>query len=72
MRTFQNILNVRVEKFFAIKDNLRIGVLVDVLNLLNSSAVTHVQTQRFGLTNFLEPEAIVPPRRARFGFRFQF
>ena len=43
---------------------------LDVLNALNSGAVTHVQELRFGLTNYLEPEAIVPPRRARFGFRF--
>jgi hypothetical protein len=69
---FQSIFNVRVEKFFVLKENTRLGVVFDVLNLLNSSAVTHVQTQRFGLTNFLDPEAIVAPRRARFGFRFQF
>ena len=69
---FQNLLNLRVEKFFEFDRGIRIGLTLDVLNVLNSGAVTHIQTQRFGLTNFLEPEAIVPPRRARFGFRFLF
>jgi hypothetical protein len=69
---FQNLLNLRVEKFFEFDRGVRIGLTLDVLNVLNSGAVTHVQEQRFGLTNFLEPEAIVPPRRARFGVRLLF
>jgi len=69
---FQNILNLRVEKTLDLNGGKRIGLTFDVMNILNSGAVTHVQEQRFGLENFLETEAIVFPRRARIGVKFQF
>jgi hypothetical protein len=46
--------------------------MLDVLNALNSSAVTHIQSSRREFVNFLLPEAIESPLRARIGLRFTF
>jgi hypothetical protein len=69
---FRSVLNVRVEKSFDVGQGRRLGLLLDVLNLLNSNAVTHVQTQRIEFVNFGRPAAIENPRRARLGIRFAF
>jgi hypothetical protein len=69
---FRNILNLRVEKTFNLRSERRLGIMLDVLNTLNSSAVTHIQSSRREFVNFLLPEAIESPRRARVGLRFAF
>jgi hypothetical protein len=69
---FRNMLNVRGEKTFLLGGERRLALLVDVLNLLNSSAVTHVQAQRIEFVNYLLPELIESPIRARIGIRFLF
>jgi hypothetical protein len=43
-----------------------------VLNVLNSDAVTHIQTQRLEFVNYGLPELIDSPVRARFGLRLMF
>jgi hypothetical protein len=69
---FRNIMNFRVEKSFDLGNQRRVGLMVDVLNAFNSSAVTHIQSSRREFVNFLLPEAIESPRRARVGLRFAF
>jgi hypothetical protein len=69
---FRNQMNLRAEKTVTLVRNRQIGVIVDVLNVLNSSAVTHVQTQRLEFVNYLLPELIESPVRARIGLRFMF
>jgi len=69
---FRNMLNVRAEKTFHVGGERRLGVVVDVLNLLNSNAVTHVQALRLEFVNYLLPELIESPIRARIGLRFLF
>jgi len=69
---FRNILNLRVEKALRLGGERRLGLVLDVLNVLNSSAVTHIQSSRREFVNFLLPEAIESPRRARVGIRFAF
>lgn len=69
---FRNILNLRAEKTFRVGTDRRLGVVVDVLNVFNSSAVTHVQAQRVEFVNFRLPELIESPVRARIGVRFLF
>ena len=69
---FRNILNLRVEKPLRIGGERRLSLVLDVLNTLNSSAVTHIQSSRLEFVNFLLPEAIESPRRARVGIRFAF
>ena len=69
---FRNVLNLRIEKTFTFAGDRRLGVLVDVLNVLNNSAVTHIQNQRLEFVNYGLPELIESPVRARFGLRFMF
>ncbi|MGH9348187.1 MAG: TonB-dependent receptor [Vicinamibacterales bacterium] len=69
---FRNMLNLRAEKTFSVGTDRRLGVLLDVLNVFNSSAVTHVQAQRIEFVNYLLPELIEAPVRARIGVRFLF
>ena len=69
---FRNILNLRVEKALRFGGERRLSLVLDVLNTLNSSAVTHIQSSRIEFVNFLLPEAIESPRRARVGIRFAF
>jgi hypothetical protein len=69
---FRNVLNVRAEKTFALPGGRRIGAMVDVLNVFNTAAVTHIQNQRIEFVNYGLPELIEAPVRARFGLRFMF
>ena len=70
---FRNKVDLRVEKQFPIRDNMRIGVIVDAFNLTNINRTTAVQSLRFGLEDrFLVPAKIEPPRILRIGVRFQF
>lgn len=69
---FRNVLNLRAEKTFNVGADRRLGLIVDVLNVFNSSAVTHVQAQRLEFVNYRLPELIEAPIRARVGFRLLF
>lgn len=69
---FRNLINMRVEKTFTVARHQRVGVMLDVFNLLNIDAVTQIQTQRIELVNSGLPEAIELPFRARLGLRYTF
>ena len=69
---FRNALNLRAEKIIGLPGDRRIGIIVDVLNVLNGNAVTHIQAQRLEFVNYGLPELVETPIRARFGLRFFF
>ncbi len=69
---FRNILNLRGEKTFSLGQQRQLALLVDVLNVFNSNAITHVQAQRIEFVNYLLPELIESPIRARIGLRLLF
>ena len=69
---FRNILNLRVEKALKLGGQRRLSLVLDVLNALNVSAVTHIQSSRLEFVNYMLPEAIESPRRARVAIRFAF
>jgi hypothetical protein len=67
----QSTFSLRVEK----KINLgrgRLGLLLDVMNLFNSSSLLVAQSLRLDAPNFLQPEVINQPRSARVGIRYDF
>lgn len=64
-----HLLDLRVEKTFAFRQNLRLGVMVDVFNVTNASTVTDM-----GNTTGVDlgvPRQVRNPRIARFGARFR-
>jgi hypothetical protein len=70
---FRNKIDLRIEKQFPFRDNMRVGIIADVFNLTNLNRTTAVQSLRYGLADrFLVPAKIEPPRILRIGVRFQF
>jgi hypothetical protein len=68
---FRNLLSVRAEKHFAFGPT-RLGLVLDVFNLLNINTVTAVQSLRLDHPNYLKPSIIETPRALRLGARFTF
>jgi len=73
------ILDLRVEKTFNILSGRKIGLFVDVFNVLNANTATDVWTQSSRSTTvagktvyFGQTTSIMDPRIARIGFRFDF
>jgi outer membrane receptor protein involved in Fe transport len=66
-------LDLRLEKFFRIGE-FRVGALVDVFNVFNSSTVTDYETQmdQWSDYQFGYIWGIRGPRTFRLGFRFEF
>jgi outer membrane receptor protein involved in Fe transport len=64
------IVDVRLEKTFALNERHRVSGMVDVYNVLNSNPVTSF-TQRTG-GNFGTVIAALPPRTLKVGVRWQF
>jgi hypothetical protein len=68
---FKHKLSVRAEKEIQL-GRYKLGLLADVLNLLNVNTVTAVQTLKVDFPNFLAPARIEPPRSVRLGVRVDF
>jgi len=81
------ILNLRLEKLLKIGDNIKIYVMADVFNVLNSSTVNRREQKYHGTfyqyadssldtfvpnVNYYKLNEILNPRITRFGVRFQF
>jgi outer membrane receptor protein involved in Fe transport len=64
------IVDVRLEKTFAVNERHRVSGMVDIYNVLNANPVTSF-AQRTG-TNFGTVIAALPPRTVKVGFRWQF
>ncbi len=65
-------LNLRGEKRFRLANRTRIGLILDVFNVMNSSTVTGLQQTRIDHPNFGKAGEIVLPRTLRLGARITF
>ena len=70
--SFQNTLDLRLEKQFVIRERARLDLVLDGFNLFNGNATTSVQSLVLTQKNYLLPSSIVTPRAARFGAKFSF
>ncbi len=64
-------VGIRLDKDFSFGENKRLRLSLDIFNLLNSDAVTAVPNNS-SQENFGVPTAIVFPRQAMVGVRFEF
>jgi len=67
-----NLLDFRLQKTFNIYQSLRLDVMIDVFNLLNSATVTDYRSNRLENLTYNEPNAIFWPRRLQLGFKLRF
>jgi hypothetical protein len=63
------LVDIRAEKTVRFNDRTRLRLFFDLFNITNSHAAETI-SQTTG-TGFLRPSAILAPRTARLGFRFQ-
>lgn len=67
-----NLLDFRLQKTFDIYQSLRLDIMVDVFNLLNSATVTEYRSHNLWAQNYNEPSFIFYPRRLQIGLRLRF
>jgi hypothetical protein len=65
----QTLLDVRVSKEISLGGQVRVDLLLDVLNALNDASVESLATDNFFSTNYGQPTAFVDPRRVMLGVR---
>ncbi|MGD9347254.1 MAG: TonB-dependent receptor [Candidatus Aminicenantes bacterium] len=69
-------LDIRLEKFFTFGEKMRIGLLMDMYNVLNSDTVDYRETRidppDYGRDPFGFARGIVGPRTFKFGLHFEF
>jgi len=69
----QHLVSLRAEKRFALwKPRNQLGLILDVTNLLNNSAVNFVRNVRLDQPTFGKAGDLVLPRTLRLGLRFSF
>jgi len=69
-----NELQVRIDKDFVFSENLRLRAYIDIYNLFNADTFTDVRNNSSdtGDADFGQSLAVVAPRRAMVGIRFEF
>jgi len=67
----QSLLDLRVSKTIVSGRSGRVELLVDVLNVLNTSAEEELATTNLFASNFGRPTVFTDPRRAMVGVRFK-
>jgi hypothetical protein len=78
-----SIFDVRVEKYFKIKERIRVGAFFDAFNITNSNAAQNqdnitafktiaVDGQKVTYQRFLAPTTVISPRIFRIGGKFSF
>jgi len=67
-----SLLDMRLQKDFKLKDNVRFSVFVDALNLLNEDAYEGVQSTIVTSSVFNYPFDPVDPRRFMLGAKLRF
>ena len=65
-------VDLRLEKAFLFNERYRIGIILDVFNLLNDDTVNGYMSTNIDSDVFLTPASIVPPRIYQLGIRFMF
>ena len=68
----QHLVSVRGDKRFNLGANRQLGIVLDVTNLLNTSAVNYVRNVRVDQPTFGLAGDLVLPRTLRLGLRFSF
>jgi len=67
----QSLMDVRLSKTIVTRESARIELLVDVLNVLNSTAEEDLESDDLFTPNFGRPSLFTDPRRAMFGVRLR-
>jgi len=67
-----NLLDLRIEKEFTLKDRYRLRIGVDAFNLFNEDTNIETLTTRGLAEDYLLPARIIPPRRLQLVIRFSF
>ena len=67
-----NLLDVRLQKLFAIGPQARVGVFFDFLNLFNAGTNESVESRLGTSSGFGVRSVFLPPRRLQLGVEFQF
>ena len=67
-----NLLDVRLQKLFALGPQTRLGLFLDALNLLNNGANEDVVSRSGTSSGFEVRSDFLPPRRLQVGVKFQF
>ncbi len=67
-----NLLDVRLQKQFAIGQNARLGLFLDALNLFNDDANENVLSRNGTSSSFDIRSRFLPPRRLQIGVKFLF
>jgi hypothetical protein len=68
----EQMLNIRVAKTFTLYKNVRLSVLGDVFNLLNSDVIAGFRSYRVWSQVFRLPSSMPLPRRLQVGLRLEF
>ena len=68
----QTLLDLRLSKVFRFRNNGRVEILADLLNLTNDSAETGLVTANYASPNFGAPNTFVLPFRAMLGVKLFF
>jgi len=69
----QHNLDLRLEKFFTFGDGMRLGILMDMFNVLNADTITSVEERiEPGRDPFGFARGITGAREFRFGIHFEF
>jgi len=69
-----NELQVRIDKDFVFSEDLRLRAYIDIYNVFNADTFTDVRnnSSESGDADFGQSLAVVAPRRAMVGIRFEF
>jgi hypothetical protein len=67
-----NLLDLRIQKAFALKKDVRFQLFADILNLFNNSAYDAIASRDGTTSAFGQPTLFVLPRRAMVGAKFTF
>jgi outer membrane receptor protein involved in Fe transport len=70
--SFQHLLSTRIERRFPLGGSRSLGILLDLSNILNVSAVNYLKSVRVDLPDYQKPGDLVQPRTARLGIRLRF
>jgi len=67
-----DLIDMRIEKDFALGNGVRAGAFADLLNLTNSDASQGIGSRLGTSTNFAVPTTYLPPRRMMVGLKLKF
>jgi len=66
------MLDIRVQKSFALHKNIRFTAIADVFNALNADTITGYASYNLWALNFKETSAMAAPRYVQVGLKLEF